>query len=95
MREVSSLLRIFRFLAVLPLFALLGGPNLLFVTVIWSVVMAYQYAKLWSDGFDWHDVFKQPRDRMMFDVAAETIDDARALFDPQKRDAVRQLGLVQ
>ena len=76
--------------AVILLFALLGGPNLLFVTVIWSVVMAYQYAKLWSDGYDWHDVFKQPRDRMMFDVAAETIDDARALFDPQKRDAVRQ-----
>jgi serine/threonine-protein kinase len=75
--------------AVILLFAIFNGPNFLFVTAVWSVVMAYQYAKLWADGYDWRDVFKHSRDRMMFDVAAETIDDARALFDPEKRDAVR------
>ncbi|MHB1223273.1 MAG: serine/threonine-protein kinase [Gemmatimonadaceae bacterium] len=76
--------------AVIVLFALFGGADFLFVTAIWSIMMAYKYAKLWSDGYDWHDVFKQPHDRMMFDVAAETIDDARALFDPSKREQVRE-----
>ncbi len=75
--------------AVIVLFALFGGADFLFFTAIWSIMMAYRYAKLWSDGYDWHDVFRQPHDRMMFDVAAETIDDARALFDPTKREIVR------
>ncbi len=75
--------------AVIVLFALFGGADFLFFTAIWSIMMAYRYAKLWSDGYDWHDVFRQPHDRMMFDVAAETIDDARALFDPSKREVVR------
>ncbi len=74
---------------VIVLFALFGGADFLFVTAIWSIMMAYRYAKLWSDGYDWHDVFRQPHDRMMFDVMAETVDDARALFDPTKREVVR------
>jgi serine/threonine-protein kinase len=52
------------------------------------VYLAYQYAKLWTDGFDWRDVFKQPKDRLFFDVVAESIDDFRALFDKKKRAEV-------
>jgi serine/threonine-protein kinase len=75
--------------AAIILMSLFTGVDLVFVTAIWTVFMAYRYAKLRTDGYDWRDVFRQPKDRMMFDVAAETIDDAMALFDPQKRDHVR------
>src|SRR5579883_3509962 len=53
--------------------------------------LAWRYGKLWSDGdgYDWRDVLKQPRDRLFFDVAAESIDSARALFDKDKRAAAR------
>ena len=58
--------------------------DFLALTVIWTVALAFKYSKLWA-GYDWRDVFRQPRDRLMFDVAAETIDDARALFDEEAR----------
>ncbi|HSA57880.1 MAG TPA: protein kinase [Gemmatimonadaceae bacterium] len=56
----------------------------------WSVYIAFQYAKLWQEGYDWRDVFKQPRDRLFFDVVAEWTDNVRALWDPRKRVEVRE-----
>ena len=76
-------------------FAIFTGTNLLGVSAVWSVVVAYQYAKIWSEGFDWRDVFKQPRDRLFFDVVAEWIDDAKALFDPHKRAELRNRTRAQ
>jgi eukaryotic-like serine/threonine-protein kinase len=55
-----------------------------------SVWLAWKYAKLWSDTYDWRDVFKHSRDRLFFDVAAESIDGARALFNKDKREAFRE-----
>jgi predicted Ser/Thr protein kinase len=55
-----------------------------------SVWLAWKYAKLWSNGYDWRDVFKHSRDRLFFDVAAESIDGARALFNKDKREAFRE-----
>jgi len=69
---------------------LVGGPNLLIISAFWGISIAYKYARLWSDGYDWRDVFKQPRDKMIADVAAETLDDAKAIFDPAKRAEVRE-----
>ena len=66
------------------------GKNLLFISAFWAINIAYKYAKLWSDGYDWRDVFRQPRDKMIVDVAAETLDDAKAIFDPAKRAEVRE-----
>jgi eukaryotic-like serine/threonine-protein kinase len=74
--------------AVVTVLAIFGVLNLMGVVGIWSVYLAYQYAKLWTDGFDWHDVFKQPQDRLFFDVVSESIDDFRALFDKKKRGEV-------
>ncbi len=68
---------------------LIGGPSLLFISAFWAIGVAYKYARLWSDGYDWRDVFKQPRDRMIVDVAAETLDDAKAIFSSEKRAEVR------
>jgi serine/threonine protein kinase len=76
---------IFAIMAILP-----GMPNLLGITAIWTVYIAWRYAKLWSDGFDWRDVFKQSRDRLLVDVVSETIDDSVAMFDPKKRGMLRE-----
>ncbi len=59
-----------------------------FVVII-GVMLAWKYGRLWSDGYNWRDVFKQPSDRLFFDVAAESIDNARGLFDKNKRAEVR------
>jgi serine/threonine-protein kinase len=75
--------------SVLVLVSIFTQKDFFFVTIFWGIAMAVKYSKLWSAGYDWRDVFRQPRDRLFFDVAAETIDDARALFDEKKRDQVR------
>jgi serine/threonine-protein kinase len=74
---------------VIALLAILGSRDWVGLTGLWSVYMAFQYAKLWSDGFDWRDVFRQPRHREILDVASEAIDDASALFDRNKRQQIR------
>ena len=56
----------------------------------WAVYIAYRYARLWSDGYSWHDVFRQPRDRLLLDVATELVDNVQALWNPQKRTEVRE-----
>lgn len=76
--------------AILVPLSIFGETGGLFITMVWSIAMAVSYSKLWQEGYNWRDVFRQPRDRMLFDVAAETIDDARALFDETKREKVRQ-----
>ena len=74
--------------AVVTVLAIFGVLNLMGIVGIWAVYLAYQYAKLWTDNYDWRDVFKQPRDRLFFDVVAESVDDFRALFDKNKRSEV-------
>jgi len=75
--------------AILVPISIFGDRDFLFFTIMWSVFLAFKYSKLWAANYDWRDVFRQPRDRLMFDVAAETLDDARALFDKEKRGEVR------
>ena len=75
---------------VIALLAIFTGKDLLGLTALWSVFIAFKYAKLWSDGYDWRDVFKQPRERLFFDVVAETFDDAGALFSRDKRAQLRE-----
>ncbi len=67
----------------------LGGPNMLFVTAFWSIAIGYKYAKLWSEGYDWHDIFRQPRERMVGDVLAEWGEDVRSIFDRNTRERMR------
>jgi serine/threonine-protein kinase len=70
--------------------AVLGIINLTGMLGIYAVYLAYQYAKLWSDGNDWHDVFRQPRDRMFLDVLGELTDEVQAYWNKQKRAEVRE-----
>ena len=74
---------------VIPL-GLFGDHSFFGLDAFWGAWVAFGYSKLWNRGYDWRDVFRQPRDALFADVVNERIDDARALFDPQKRDLARE-----
>ena len=65
------------------------GQSVLPVTVLWSIYIAFKYAKLWSEGYDWRDVFRQPRDREVMEVIEEAGEWLRAVFDPSARARLR------
>jgi serine/threonine-protein kinase len=67
-----------------------AGVDVLWIPVIWTIFMAFRYSRLWSDGYDWRDVFRQPRERDLIDVAEDAITYARSMFDRDKRRAMRE-----
>ena len=71
---------------------IVGNNEFFGVTAIWTVYMAWKYAKLWSDGYDWHDVLRQPKDRMLGEVISEVADSVHATFSRKKRDELRAQG---
>jgi serine/threonine-protein kinase len=71
--------------SVVLLAAILTNIGLTPITVVWSMYMAYKYAGLWTTGYDWRDVFRQPRTRSLIDVASDTVDEARGIFDKEHR----------
>jgi serine/threonine protein kinase len=75
---------------VIVLFTLFGNGGFFFVTAFWSIYIAFKYAKLWSEGYDWRDVFRQPRDRELSEVMEEMWDHVRAVFDPSARARMRE-----
>jgi eukaryotic-like serine/threonine-protein kinase len=81
------------------LMSILFGSGLTGITVIWTVWLAFKYAKLWGDGYDWRDVFQQPRDRSLMEVFDDLMEHVRALFDSKKRrtllDARRQRRIAR
>jgi eukaryotic-like serine/threonine-protein kinase len=68
---------------------ILNGPDFMAITAIWTVFLAFRYSKLWAEGYDWRDVFRQPRDRLLLDVVSETVDDLKGLTDVGTRETVR------
>ena len=74
---------------VILLFTIFGSSGIFFITVLWSIYIAFKYAKLWSEGYDWRDVFKQPRDREVMEVIEEAAEWVRAVFDPGVRARLR------
>ena len=75
--------------AVVLLFSIAGKSDFLSLTVLWSIYIAFKYAKLWSEGYDWRDVFKQPRDREVMEVIEEAAEWIRAVFDTGARARLR------
>ena len=75
--------------SVIIICSIIFQTSFVFFTAIWSVYLAFKYAKLWSEDYDWHDVLREPRDRMFFDVVAEWFDNVRALWDKNKASEVR------
>ncbi|MEO7711440.1 MAG: protein kinase [Gemmatimonadaceae bacterium] len=76
--------------SVIVLFTLFGSRDFFFVTVFWSIYIAFKYAKLWSEGYDWRDVFRQPREKEVMEVVEEAVEYIRAMFDPQSRARLRE-----
>ncbi|MFL5580878.1 MAG: protein kinase domain-containing protein [Gemmatimonadaceae bacterium] len=81
--------------AIVVFSGIFGDGDALGITTVWSVFMAFRYAKLWADGYDWRDVFKQPRDRMFADAVGEIVDHLKAFWDPRKREELRQRDRAQ
>jgi serine/threonine-protein kinase len=71
--------------AVIVIASIFAHGDYYVITVFWSMLMAFKYSKLWNAGYDWRDVFRQPRDRRLVDLAGETIEEARGLFDKERR----------
>ena len=76
--------------SVIVLFTLFGANDFFFVTVLWSIYIAFKYAKLWSEGYDWRDVFRQPREKEIMEVIEEAVEYVRAVFDPGARARLRE-----
>jgi eukaryotic-like serine/threonine-protein kinase len=74
---------------VILLFSIFGHNGFFPITVLWSIIIAFQYAKLWSEGYDWRDVFRQPRDRELIEVFEEAFEYLCALFNPIARAQLR------
>ena len=75
--------------AVIVLFAIVTDRDFFGLTVLWSIYMAFKYATLWSNGYDWRDVFRQPREKELIDVADEFLEYVKALFNRDKRKELR------
>jgi serine/threonine-protein kinase len=72
------------------LMSIVGGPNLLFVSAFWGIGIAYKYARLWSDGLDWHDVFRVPRERLFWDALGEWFEhNIQSIWSKEKRIEAR------
>ena len=62
---------------------------------LYAVYLAYRYALLWSAGYDWHDVFRQPRHRLFMDHVTEFGEEVQAFWNPKKRIAVRERHMAR
>ena len=76
--------------AVIVIASIFSDSDLFGFTVLWSIYLAFKYAKLWADGYDWRDVFRQSRDRDLIDVADDTLTYMRGAFDRDQRKAMRE-----
>ena len=75
--------------AVIVFIAAITGKDLITFTVIWTIYMAWKYAKLWSNGYDWRDVFRQPRHVEIVDVVEDSVGYMKAMFNKQERARMR------
>jgi serine/threonine-protein kinase len=75
---------------VIVIASIVGDSDFFGITVLWSIYLAFKYAKLWADGHDWRDVFRQPRDRDLIDVADDSLAYVRAVLDRDQRKAMRE-----
>ena len=75
--------------AVLVVASLIGDRDYFVITVFWSIYVAFRYAKLWADGYDWRDIFRQPRERELLEVVDTGVTQVRAIFDSKQRQQLR------
>ena len=76
---------------VILVISIFGGGDMLGLTTLWTVYIAWKYTKLWADGFDWTDVLKQPKHRMLGEVLSDLGDKFMATVSRKKREEL-QIG---
>ncbi|MES2521162.1 MAG: serine/threonine-protein kinase [Gemmatimonadota bacterium] len=76
----------------ITLISIFGGNGMEGITFLWTIVIAWKYAKLWSEGYDWRHVLRQPHDRMLGDVVSDVTDNVIAIFSSKKRAELRAQG---
>jgi hypothetical protein len=74
---------------VIVLLTAFGIRNLFGLTVMWTIYMAWKYAKLWSNGYDWRDVFRQQRHVEIVDVVEDSVGYMKAMFNKEDRTRMR------
>ena len=74
---------------VIVVISVFAGKDFLPITGLWSIYIAFKYAKLWSENYDWRDVFRQPREKEVMEVLEEVGDSVKALYDMGTRDRLR------
>ncbi len=72
--------------------SIFGGKEFFGFSTLWTIWIAWKYAKLWSDGYDWKDVLRQPRHRMFGEVLSDVFDSVAATFSRTKREELRAQG---
>jgi serine/threonine protein kinase len=75
---------------ILATMSVFADKDLLSITSLWSIFIAFKYAKLWSNDRDWRDVLYQPRHRMFGEVVSHIADSVMATFSRKHRDELRQ-----
>ena len=72
--------------------AIFGDSSFGSVTTIWTIFMVWQYTKLWTDGYDWKDVLRQPKHRLFGEVLEDITNSVWATFSSRKREELRAQG---
>lgn len=72
--------------------SIVAGKDMLGVTGIWTLYMAYKYAKMWSNDRDWRDVLYQPQHRMFGEVLSHLNDSFMATFSRKHRERLKAEG---
>ena len=88
-RKLATYLFVNGALVVMSIFT---DRGILTLTTFWTIYIAFKYAKLWSEGFDWKDVLRQPRDRMFGEVVSDAGDSFISVFSSKKREELRAQG---
>ena len=72
--------------------SLFRNGDMLGLTTLWTVYMAWKYTQLWTKGFDWTDVLRQPKHRMLGEVFSDLGDKIMATVSRKKREELRAQG---
>ncbi|MBU6364769.1 MAG: serine/threonine protein kinase [Gemmatimonadetes bacterium] len=78
--------------SVILVLAIISTVDLLTISAFWTIFLAFQYSKLWTDGYDWRDVLRQPRDRELGDVLSDFGEEVEATFSKRARERLRTRG---
>jgi serine/threonine-protein kinase len=77
------------------LIGIFGDSSFGSVSTLWTIVMAWQYSKLWSAGYDWKDVLRQPKHRLFGEVIEDVTNAVVATFSSRKREELRAQGKLR